>query len=391
MSIGIFLPLGSSNQVIDSGLYLFYDVYVDDDGSYADFTFDGQAIWEDKDNTLVQDDTFAFVSWEVATYEADTTELDSFENWSESSDYAGAATWGEEEEGYYILEDGGYAYYDFGAAGNETDIYSEYVRVSQPQQLVAVPVNAVINNIRVEVQCATDLGWADPVTLEDMSITGGSTLASREVPAYALPLSNTIVQVFEGDLDYWGLTEEEALAFAKGEGGSLLQFRFKRGLDFNGLVYIEETAVNVQISWDAGSEEVPDEPANESVPIQPYYWLGAPLPEAAVIKQIEVVFKTHATEVETPASYNVTLYSDIGTYGNANNVGPITATAAEYSLSGDLDYWGLTNEEAMTLLDDSGTGWVNLVALLDDLNDLTPGTPTEVRLAWVAMRVKYTT
>jgi len=31
------------------------------------------------------------------------------------------------------------------------------------------------------------------------------------------------------------------------------------------------------------------------------------------------------------------------------------------------------------------------VALLEDLNDLTPGTPTEVRLAWVAMRVKYTT
>jgi hypothetical protein len=387
--VSIFLPLGRG--LINSGLHLFYGIQVDTDGSYADFTFDGQAIWEDADNALILDDTFAFVSWEIATYAADETALLSFTSWSESTDYSGAASWGEEEDGYYILESGGYAYYDFGAAGNETDIYSEYIRLTQPTEYESVPVNAVINNIRVEVQCATDLGWDDPVTLEDMSITGGSTLASIEVPAYALPLNNEIVQVFEGDLDYWGLTEEEALAFAKGEGGSQLQFRFKRGLDFDGAVYIEETAVNVQISWDAGSEEVPAEPANESVPIQPYWWLGPVLPETAVIKEIEVVFKTHATEVETPASYNVTLYSDIGIYGDSKSVGPITATAAEYTLSGDLDYWALTNEEAMTLFDDSGTGWVNLVALLEDLNDLTPGTPTEVRLAWVAMRVKYTT
>jgi len=387
--VSIFLPLGRG--LINSGLHLFYAITVDTDGSYADFTFDGQAIWQDETNALILDDTFAFVSWEIATYAADETALAAFTDWAESSDFAGAATWGEEEEGYYLVNDGGYAYYDFGATGNETDIYSEYVRLTTPLEHAAVPVNAVINNIRVEVQCATDVGWADPVTLEDMSITGGSALASIEVPEYALPLDNDIVQIFEGDLDYWGLTNEEALAFATGEGGAQLQFRFKRGLDFDGLVYIQDTAVNVQISWDAGSEEVPAEPANESVPIQPYYWMGPILPAAAVIKEIEVVFKTNATELETPASYNVTLYSDIGIYGDSKSVGPITGTAAEYTLSGDLDYWALTNEEAMTLFDDSGTGWVNLVALLEDLNDLTPGTPTEVRLAWVAMRVKYTT
>ena len=108
-----------------------------------------------------------------------------------------------------VLAEAGESQCDYPATDG---VFSEYIQTSLPLAGAQVPPVSKIDFIRIEISTYGNTAASTSYVIRNVSILPGFTA----VGDISLNEGSPQTEVFEGDLAYWNLTEEEALQFVAG-------------------------------------------------------------------------------------------------------------------------------------------------------------------------------